>query len=94
MVGASLLPGLIGFGVDAVVFPWFGMLFLMDSFELFRHVDIHPGVLLTCCAAATLLMLALAATRPFASVVATVWFVVNALGGWLLTATFRLEPAG
>ena len=93
-VGASLLPGLVGFGVDAVLFPWFGMLFLMDSLKLFQQVDIHPGMLLTGCAAVTFLMLALAAMRPLASVVATVWFVANALGGWLLMATFRLEPAG
>lgn len=94
MVGAALLPGVICLGARGIAISWSGILLLMDSLTLFRHVDVPAAVGVAACAAGTLSVLALAANRLLASILATVWFVLNALGGWVLLATFRLEAAG
>jgi hypothetical protein len=92
VVCASVLPGCISFGSGAVGMPWFLFLYIFgDVLKILPRFDFHPAAF----GIVTLLILALAATRLSASIVATAWFGINALLGWvMLVSLFSGPPPG
>ena|SRR5881296_1843614 len=86
VIGVSLLPILIWHGVSVgVILPWFWLVSLHDIFHVLPSFDLHPVVF----AFATLLILVLAASRRVASILATGWFVMNAIAALCVLSSLR-----
>jgi hypothetical protein len=84
VVLASLLPGFISLGINAVLLPWLLVLHIFgDVLKVLPNFEAYPVIF----GLGTFLILALAAKRLVASVITTVWFALNALFGWLMIVT-------
>jgi len=90
VVSISTLPLLRSDVASGLVSPWCWLFLLHDFCHILPSFHIPPVAFVV----VTLLALAVAALRVAASAVVTLWFVINALGMWVLLATFQLEPAG
>ena len=67
---------------DAVMTTWFWPAMILERFSWAGELDFHPALI----GLFTVAVIAVAATRRISSVLATIWFAFNALGGlWFLS---------
>jgi hypothetical protein len=88
IVGASLLPAAVCFSwtSDLFVLHW-GWLSISEAVPGFHFPDVSPTVL----GILTITILAVAARRFRACIIATVWFVINALAATVILMSLSFD---